>query len=236
MFISKYLNVWLSLQRTEQLQALAPYHDSQYKGHIHCVDIVHPHPDTHTPSHNLITDTSGDTLLFRLQKEDLLNHLFRGSFSMGQGLLWLSWIGWFGGNLVRGYLYCANSGVNTPYSSLQPAQHQWARHLSQRKSLKIWHLKGKLGTITPLIQQPRDLPSRKKKKKEEKYEPEHATVATLLGSGEGIIRMDYPSFSCDLKIAEHTKSCPCVSGCLLFACIKVKTALCFLTLILCQWR
>lgn len=76
----------------------------------------------------------------------------------------------------------------------------------------------------------------KEEKKEEKYELEHATVATLLGSGEGIIRMDYPSFSCDLKIAEHTKSRPCVSGCLLFACIKVKIALCFLTLILCQWR
>lgn len=83
---------------------------------------------------------------------------------------------------------------------------------------------------------PRPTLPKEEKKEEEKYEPEHATVATLLGSGEGIIRMDYPSFSCDLKIAEHTKSRPCVSGCLLFACIKVKIALCFLTLILCQWR
>lgn len=66
-----------------------------------------------------------------------------------------------------------------------------------------------------------------KNKKREKYQPEHGTLATLLGSGEGIIRMNYPSLSRDLKIAEHTKSCPCVSGCLLFACIKVKIAALF---------
>lgn len=78
-----------SLQKTEQLQTVAPYHEKQYKGHIHFLDIVHPHPDSETHSHSLITDTSGDSPLFKLQTGDFINRLFRGSFSLGQGLLWL---------------------------------------------------------------------------------------------------------------------------------------------------
>lgn len=103
--------------------------------------------------------------------------------------------------------------------------------VNEKRALKIWHLKGKFGKITPANSSPLLYPSYPPKKKKKKIEEipllELATLATLLGNVEGTERMNYPSLCSDLKIAEHTKSCPCVNGCLLFACIKVKIAALF---------
>lgn len=187
-----------------------------------------PHPLTQSSSHNLITDTSDtrDTQLFKSPsnfKRDFSKQPFRGLFSVGWGSPGLLWMDWFGANVVRGNLYCDNSSVNTVLHP-QLADPQWARHLSQRKSLENLTLKREVLHNTLLIPHPRPTLSKKDWKN---TQPEHATLATLLGSVEGIIRMNYPSPSCDLKIAEHTKSYPRVNGWLLFACIKMRIAAVF---------
>lgn len=104
------------------------------------------------------------------------------------------------------------STLTAPPSAHQPV---YAAGACQRKSLENPALEREV-----LYNAPAYPPSPTKKI----TQSERATLATLLGSVGGIIRMNYPSPSCDLKIAEHTKSRPHVNGCLLFACIKVKIA------------
>lgn len=111
--------------------------------------ISHP-PSSQSVSHNLITDTSDtrDMQLFRSPQTSKggLKAVIQRPLSAGCGSLWWLWMDRFGANVVWGDMYCDNSSVNTP-----SADPQWAR---RERALKMWHLRGMLGTISLLIPPP----------------------------------------------------------------------------------